>query len=56
MKHHGRYELPTPEELLADCGVDGCSQEYFSKQLKRHKQKYRNDKRHKEKRKKYYGY
>lgn len=29
MKHHGRYELPSAEELLLDCGVDGCTQEYF---------------------------
>ena len=33
MKKHGRYELPSAEELLLDCGVDGCSQEYFSNQL-----------------------
>ncbi len=54
MKRHGNYELPSPEELLTDCGVDGCSQEYFSKQLQRHKQKYRNDKRHNKKIKAYH--
>lgn len=54
MKKHGRYELPSVEELLLDCGVDGCTQEYFSKQLRRHKQKHHNDKRHREKNKKFY--
>lgn len=54
MKHHGRYELPGVDELLLDCGVDGCSQEYFSRQLNRHKRKHHNTKRHKEKRKSYY--
>ena len=54
MKRHGRYELPSAEELLLDCGVDGCTQEYFSRQLNRHKRKHHNAKRHKEKRKSYY--
>lgn len=49
MKKHGRYELPSPEELLLDCGVDGCPKDYIYKQLKQHKQKYSNDKRHQEK-------
>lgn len=55
MKKHGRYELPSAEELLLDCGVDGCSQEYFSNQLNRHKRKHHNAKQHKEKRKAYLG-
>lgn len=49
MKRHGRYDLPTPEELLLDCAVDGCSTVYVTRQLQRHKQKYHNDKRHREK-------
>lgn len=53
MKKHGRYESPSADELLLDCGVDGCSQEYFSKKLKRLKRKHHNTKRHKEKRKAY---
>ncbi len=53
MKHHGNYLLPTPDELLKDCGVDGCPKEYIYRQLQRHKQRHRNDKRHKIKRKKF---
>lgn len=53
MKKHGRYELPSPEELLLDCGVDGCPKDYIYMQLKRDWQKHRNDKRHKEKVRKY---
>lgn len=49
MKKRGRYELPSAEELLLDCGVDGCPKDYIYKQLKLHRQKHRNDKRHREK-------
>ncbi len=49
MKKHGRYDLLTPEELLADCEVDGCSADYINTQFQRHRAKHKNDKRHKEK-------
>lgn len=48
MKHHGNYELLTPEELMLN--AESGNKEFIYKQLNRYKQKYRNDKRHKEKR------
>lgn len=51
MKRHGHYELPTPDELLLDMQCDGCSQEYISKQMRRHRQKHANNKRHQQKHK-----
>lgn len=54
MKRHGRYELPTVEELRLDIETGGATNEYIARQVKRQKDKYRNDKRHKLKRKSYY--
>lgn len=55
MKRHGNYQLPSPDDLLLDCGVDGCKQEYIALQLQRLKRKYKNDKRHKAKQKSRYN-
>ncbi len=49
MKHHGRYELLTPDELALDIETGGCLPGYVEGILNRHRQKHRNDKRHKEK-------
>lgn len=48
MKHHGNYRLRTPDELLLDYEADS-SDGYVLTQLERHRRKYKNDKRHKEK-------
>lgn len=54
MKHHGNYTLPTPEELMLD-DETGCAQQYVNNMLHRHRLKYKNQQRHRQKRKSYYG-
>ena len=51
MKHHGNYWLPTVEELLkcAELGEVG----FVARSIGRIKKKHHNDKRHKEKRKRF---
>lgn len=59
MKHHGQYDLLTPEELglnAAYYDVEPKVREFIHNQLKRHKVKHRNDKRHKKKQKSRRGY
>lgn len=47
MKHHGKYALPSPEELLRD--AENCTPEYMTYQVNRLRIKARNDKRKREK-------
>ncbi len=59
MKHHGRYDLLTPDELGLNATYfddEPKVREFIHGQLNRHKQKHRNDKRHKKKQKLRRGY
>lgn len=52
MKHHGHYEVDTPEELKLNSRYYLDSEEtrhYVNRSLQRIKAKYKNDKRHKQK-------
>lgn len=52
MKYHGQYDLLTPDELGLNATYyddEPKVREFILDQLNRHKQKYRNDKRHKKK-------
>lgn len=49
MKHHGQYDLLTPEELGLNAAYyddEPRVREFIDKQLNRYKAKHRNDKRH----------